>query len=77
MQNSYFAIRSLWGLIKVTVLLALFFVATPQLNAQKKSQLDHSRITSQDYLEKLLQEKPSEYVITSEHTSKLSGKTGD
>lgn len=58
---------------KITLLLLLFCFALPQLVAQQKGKEEKPATPSTVSLENLVKQKSSDYVITAEHTSRISG----
>ncbi|MFT5983874.1 MAG: Zn-dependent metalloprotease, partial [Ulvibacter sp.] len=76
MKNNYSTGFSAWQTNKILTLFGLLLIMSLSLVAQNRSDNKYSRITSQVYLEQLLQQKSSsEFVITGEHTSKLTSVT--
>jgi hypothetical protein len=74
MKNNYSAGFNTRIFNKSITLFSLLFLMSLSLKAQDRGKEEYTRITSPNYLEQLLQKKStSEYVITSEHTSKMSG----
>ncbi len=74
MRNYFFGLICNKDSYKNLFLFSLSLLLSLSAIAQDRGNNNYKRITSPSYLEQLLQEKTSaKYVITSEHTSKLSG----